>query len=256
MNFSEAMSYENYLTSDFHTNTVISRRVSLLVKMASKTVIRPDWTAEYIFTAKATAKQFQPIHDHLNPRMDLRRKIGLNVFPLWTKKTKLLTKNTFFEIIIVIEPSPRQPSLETRGQIVGPKTKIKTGWKKFDDQKYERKIRAPRIFLSYFCSSNFFPPVLIFVFGPTICPWVSKDARQQTAVIFPRFLPSLNPFTSSSCHGWSSALRKDSLLWKLHCREVTEFEKVRDSFLYLHASSYGCNGKSGKPFAFSGNFSL
>ena len=32
-----------------------------------------------------------------------------------------------------------------------------------------------RIFLSYFCSSNFFPPVLIFVFGPTICPWVSED---------------------------------------------------------------------------------
>ena len=32
-----------------------------------------------------------------------------------------------------------------------------------------------RSFLSYFCSSNFFPPVLIFVFGPTICPWVSED---------------------------------------------------------------------------------
>ena len=41
MNFSEAMFYENYLTSDFHTNTVISRRVCLPVKMASKTVIRP-----------------------------------------------------------------------------------------------------------------------------------------------------------------------------------------------------------------------
>ena len=34
---SEAMFYENYLASDFHTNTVISRRVCLLVKMASKT---------------------------------------------------------------------------------------------------------------------------------------------------------------------------------------------------------------------------
>ena len=101
------------------------------------------------------------------------------------------------------------PSSETEGQIVGPKTTIKTGGKKFDKQKYERKIRAPgdklfkkknfsaqsgasnrsavwnwcvkslspgaRIFLSYFCSSNFFPPVLIFVFGPTICPWVSED---------------------------------------------------------------------------------
>ena len=41
MNFSEAMFCENYLTSDFHTNTVISRRVCLLVKMSSKTVIRP-----------------------------------------------------------------------------------------------------------------------------------------------------------------------------------------------------------------------
>ena len=37
----KAMFFENYLTSDFHTNTVISRRVCLLVKMASKTVIRP-----------------------------------------------------------------------------------------------------------------------------------------------------------------------------------------------------------------------
>ena len=30
-------------------------------------------------------------------------------------------------------------SSETQGQIVGPKTKIKTGGKKFDEQKYERK---------------------------------------------------------------------------------------------------------------------
>ena len=37
MNFSEAMFYENYLVSD----TVISRRDCLFVKMASKTVIRP-----------------------------------------------------------------------------------------------------------------------------------------------------------------------------------------------------------------------
>ena len=34
-------------------------------------------------------------------------------------------------------------SLETQGQIVGLKTKIKTGGKQFDEQKYERKIRAP-----------------------------------------------------------------------------------------------------------------
>ena len=50
MNFSEAMFYENYLTLDFHTNTVISRRVCLLVKMASKTVIRPIYTRNYVIT--------------------------------------------------------------------------------------------------------------------------------------------------------------------------------------------------------------
>ena len=38
MNFSEVKFYENYLTSDFHTNAVISRCVCALVKMASKTV--------------------------------------------------------------------------------------------------------------------------------------------------------------------------------------------------------------------------
>ena len=47
MNFSEAMFYENYLTSDFHTNTAISRRVCLLVKMASKSVIRPIGVFRY-----------------------------------------------------------------------------------------------------------------------------------------------------------------------------------------------------------------
>ena len=38
-----------------------------------------------------------------------------------------------------------------------------------------------RIFFSYFCSSNFFPPVLIFVFGPTICPWVSEDGTDHNS---------------------------------------------------------------------------
>ena len=41
MNFSEAMFSENYLTSDFHANTFILRRVCLGVKMVLKTVIRP-----------------------------------------------------------------------------------------------------------------------------------------------------------------------------------------------------------------------
>ena len=40
MNFSEAMLYENYLTSDFQTNCYF-KPVCLLVKMASKTVIGP-----------------------------------------------------------------------------------------------------------------------------------------------------------------------------------------------------------------------
>ena len=40
MNCSKAKFHENYLTSDFHTNTVISRRVCLPIKMASKTMIR------------------------------------------------------------------------------------------------------------------------------------------------------------------------------------------------------------------------
>ena len=40
MNCSEAKFYENYLTSVFHTNTVISRGVCLPIKMTSKTVIR------------------------------------------------------------------------------------------------------------------------------------------------------------------------------------------------------------------------
>ena len=40
-----------------------------------------------------------------------------------------------------------------------------------------------RIFLSFFCSSNFFPSVLIFVFGPTICRWVSEDAVFEACFI-------------------------------------------------------------------------
>ena len=46
-------------------------------------------------------------------------------------------------VMAVCHDSRVFPSSETQGQIVGPKTKIKTGGKKFDEQKYERKIRAP-----------------------------------------------------------------------------------------------------------------
>ena len=41
MSFSEAMFYENYLTSEFPYKYCYFRRVCLLVKMASKIVIRP-----------------------------------------------------------------------------------------------------------------------------------------------------------------------------------------------------------------------
>ena len=119
---------------------------------------------------------------------------------LYTYNGPLYTR-TFFVSSQVQLQTPFSSSSETQGQIVGPKMKIKTGGKKFDKQKYERKIQekfsaqsgasiclavwnwyvkslspGARIFLSYFCSSNFFPSVLIFVFGPTICPWVSEDA--------------------------------------------------------------------------------
>ena len=65
------------------------------------------------------------------------------------------------------------PSSETQGQIVGPKTKSKRAGKEFDEQKYERKIGAPSFVLLLV---EFFPTPFDFVFGPTICPWVSEDA--------------------------------------------------------------------------------
>ena len=67
------------------------------------------------------------------------------------------------EVYLILSRASIFSSSETQGQIVGPKTKIKMGGKKFD-----------------FCSSNFFPPVLIFVFGHTISPWVSEDAIFST----------------------------------------------------------------------------
>ena len=55
MNFSEVMFYENYFTLDFRTNTIISSCVCLLVKMTSKTMIRPitglrnwEWNARVV----------------------------------------------------------------------------------------------------------------------------------------------------------------------------------------------------------------
>ena len=49
--------FENYLTSDFHTNIVISRRACLHIKMASKTVIRST-------AARVQLRFAETIHDH------------------------------------------------------------------------------------------------------------------------------------------------------------------------------------------------
>ena len=90
-------------------------------------------------------------------------------------------------------------SSETQGQIVGPKTKIKTGEKKFNEQKYERLGRklfcpirseysfgrlelvrkefVPRaLYFSFvLLLVEFFPARFDFRLRPTICPWVSED---------------------------------------------------------------------------------
>ena len=56
---------------------------------------------------------------------------------------KFLTSIFQLLLILIIDSIDTLSSSETQGQIVGPKTKIKTDGKKFDEQKYERKIRAP-----------------------------------------------------------------------------------------------------------------
>ena len=48
MNFSEVKFYGNYLTSDSYTNTVISRRVCIPVKMASETVTRSTVESRFL----------------------------------------------------------------------------------------------------------------------------------------------------------------------------------------------------------------
>ena len=62
MNCSEAKFHENYLTSDFHTNTVISTRVCLPIKMPSKTVIR-SIPNQYLPHYKPFMRNIQPIYD-------------------------------------------------------------------------------------------------------------------------------------------------------------------------------------------------
>ena len=59
MNCSEVKFYEHYLTSDFHSNTVISRRVCLPVKMASgllRTLTIEDTKAQFRLGAHARAR--------------------------------------------------------------------------------------------------------------------------------------------------------------------------------------------------------
>ena len=62
MNRSEANFYENYLTTDFHRNTVISRHVCLPIKMASKTVIR---------STTSSNQRLGSAFDDLDPRLSL-----------------------------------------------------------------------------------------------------------------------------------------------------------------------------------------
>ena len=68
MNFSEAMFYEYYLTSDFHTNTAgYFKPVCLLVKIASKTVIRPILPCGDIVRQRVKA----PLEVAISPYFDL-----------------------------------------------------------------------------------------------------------------------------------------------------------------------------------------
>ena len=60
--------------------------------------------------------------------------ICVGTCPFWCGRT------LFGETLIWVR---RHSSSETQGQILGPRTKIKKGRKKFDEQKYERKMRAP-----------------------------------------------------------------------------------------------------------------
>ena len=75
-----------------------------------------------------------------------------------------------FTLTAFISRAPTIPSLETQGQIVGPKTKIKTGGKKFGEQKYERKIRGGSYFSFVLLLVEFFPARFDFRLRPHYLP--------------------------------------------------------------------------------------
>ena len=63
----------------------------------------------------------------------------------------------------------QRTSSETHaGAVSGTEDKVKTGGKKFDEPKYV----------------EFFPARFDFVFGPTNCPWVSKDGDDITQIFW------------------------------------------------------------------------
>ena len=72
----------------------------------------------------------------------------------------------------------------------GAEDENQTGGKKFDEQKYERKIRAPgdKLFTHQFqTAERILAPDWAERFsaqsgGPTICPWVSEDDTNCTIV--------------------------------------------------------------------------
>ena len=63
--FSEAMFYENYFTSDFHTNTAISRRVCLLIK--SEFTQQDGCCGGTLDCNIPTARGFQVVSDKRTP---------------------------------------------------------------------------------------------------------------------------------------------------------------------------------------------
>ena len=82
--------------------------------------------------------------DHISPKVT--KTWALEEFvccsPIYSNFNLLfvLFENYDIPLFFFYDDDDDDASLETQGQIVGLKTKIKTGGKKFDEQKYERKI--------------------------------------------------------------------------------------------------------------------
>ena len=77
-------------------------------------------------------------------------------------------------------------SSETQGQLVA-RRQSRNGWEKFDEKRKKNKSpwgqtlygQVPNSYFSFeLLLVKFFPARFDFVFGPTNCPWVSKDELQ------------------------------------------------------------------------------